>query len=179
MIIYYAYKYGGQYIGYGSQPPDPSKETIMPNIERLLVATTPFQELFMTTRRVYRWENRFETTKYLLIYLTLWYLNLLLPGIVRVFLPTTIGIIGYLLTTHQLTAIVFFVVERHVHGITLDDLRDDIKHREDVHATSLSLMEFIEKKGDEKWADEIVESLGPWLMIQLADLANLFERVRK
>ncbi len=36
----------------------------------------------MTTRRVYRWENRVETAKYLLIYLTLWYLNVLLPGIV-------------------------------------------------------------------------------------------------
>jgi hypothetical protein len=54
----------------------------MPNIERLIVATSPFQEFIMTTRRVYRWENRAETTKYLLIYLVLWYLNLLLPGIV-------------------------------------------------------------------------------------------------
>jgi hypothetical protein len=54
----------------------------MPNIERLIVATSPFQEFVMTTRRVYRWENSAETTKYLLIYLVLWYLNLLLPGIV-------------------------------------------------------------------------------------------------
>jgi hypothetical protein len=54
----------------------------MPNIERLIVATSPFQEFIMTTRRVYRWEDRAETTKYLLIYLVLWYLNLLLPGIV-------------------------------------------------------------------------------------------------
>lgn len=54
----------------------------MPNIERLLVASSPFQELIMTTRRVYRWENRTETAKYLLIYVTLWYLNLLLPGVV-------------------------------------------------------------------------------------------------
>jgi hypothetical protein len=36
----------------------------------------------MTTRRVYLWENRTETTKYLVIYFTLWYFNLLLPGIV-------------------------------------------------------------------------------------------------
>jgi len=54
----------------------------MPNIERLIIATAPLQEFMMTVRRVYRWENRAETTKYLLIYLTLWYLNLLLPGIV-------------------------------------------------------------------------------------------------
>jgi hypothetical protein len=74
--------YGGQYIGYGSSPPPPSKETIMPNIERLIVATSPFQEFIMTTRRVYRWESRAETSKYLLIYMLLWYYNLLLTGIV-------------------------------------------------------------------------------------------------
>jgi hypothetical protein len=54
----------------------------MPNIERLIVATSPFQELVMTTRRVYRWEDRMETTKYLLIYVILWYLSLILPGMV-------------------------------------------------------------------------------------------------
>jgi len=73
----------GQYIGYGSDPPQLSKQTIMPNIERLIVATSPFQELIMTTRRVYRWEHPAETTKYLVIYLILWYFNLLLPGVVR------------------------------------------------------------------------------------------------
>lgn len=55
----------------------------MPNIERLIVATSPFQEFIMTTRRVYRWELPAETSKYLAIYLVLWYFNLLLPGIVR------------------------------------------------------------------------------------------------
>ena len=28
------------------------------------------------------------------------------------------------------------------------------------------------------WADEIVEVLGPWLMVQLADMANFFESIR-
>jgi len=55
----------------------------MPNIERLIVATSPFQEFMMTTRRVYRWEHPAETVKYLLVYSILWYFNLLLPGAVR------------------------------------------------------------------------------------------------
>jgi hypothetical protein len=58
----------------------------MPSIERLIVATSPFQELIMTTRRVYRWEYPAETVKYLAIYLLLWYLNLLLPGVVSLFM---------------------------------------------------------------------------------------------
>lgn len=72
----------------------------------------------------------------------------------------------------------YFVIERRIHGNTLEDLRADIKHREDTHRTALSLSEFIEKRGEENWADDIVSELGPWLMIQLADLANFFESVR-
>jgi len=83
LIQYYAQQYGGQYIGYGTSPPTPSKETIMPNVERLVVATSPLQEFIMTTRRVYRWEVPVETSKYLAIYIALWYLDLLLPGLVR------------------------------------------------------------------------------------------------
>ncbi|KAF2875857.1 hypothetical protein BDV95DRAFT_562773 [Massariosphaeria phaeospora] len=158
LLNYYAHQYGGQYIGFGSNPPAPSKETIMPNIERLIVASSPFQEFIMTTRRVYRWEDPAETSKYLLIYLTLWYFNLLLPGV--------------------LSALMYLVVERRFHGNTIEDLREDIKHREDVDRTALSLTEYIEKKGDEKWADDLLEGVGPWLMVQLADMANFFESIR-
>jgi hypothetical protein len=82
LLEYYAHRYGGQYIGYGSSPPTPSKETIMPNIERIIVATSPFQEFIMTTRRVYRWEKPVETSKYLVVYMLLWYFNIILPGVV-------------------------------------------------------------------------------------------------
>jgi hypothetical protein len=70
------------------------------------------------------------------------------------------------------------VAERRIHGNTLEDLRKDIIRREDTQQTALSLNEFIEKRGDDKWADEIVEAVGPWLMVQLSDMANLFESVR-
>ncbi|KAH7113243.1 hypothetical protein B0J11DRAFT_572725 [Dendryphion nanum] len=158
LLTYFANRYGGQYVGYGSSPPTPSKETIMPNIERLLIASAPFQEFIMTTRRVYRWEQPTETLKYLLIYLILWYFNLLSAG--------------------MLSAIMYLVIERFMHGNSLDDLREDVKHTENVHKTALSLSEFIEKRGDEKWADDIMQVLGPWLMVQLADMANFFESMR-
>lgn len=72
----------------------------------------------------------------------------------------------------------YLVLERRLHGNTLEDLRADIQHRESTQHTALSLTEFITKRGDDKWADEIVQVVGPWLMIQLADMANLFESVR-
>jgi len=80
---YAAQQYGGQYIGYGMDHPAPTKQSIMPNVERLIIASAPFQEFIMTARRVYRWESRTETTKYLIAYTLLWATNLLLPGIVK------------------------------------------------------------------------------------------------
>lgn len=82
LLMYYASRNGKQYIGYGSNPPAPSKQTIVPNIERLLVASSPLQEMMMTSRRVYRWEQPAITCKYLAIYSVLWYFNMLLPGCV-------------------------------------------------------------------------------------------------
>lgn len=140
LLVFLAHRYGGQYIGYGSDPPAPSKETIMPNIERLIVATSPIQEFIMTTRRVYRWEYPAETLKYMGIYIVLWYFDLLLPGV--------------------LSALLYLVVERRWHGQSIEDLRNDIKHIEDVERTALSLTEFIEKRGDENWANELLQDLG-------------------
>ncbi|KAJ4358201.1 uncharacterized protein N0V89_002780 [Didymosphaeria variabile] len=158
LLIYCAHQYGGQYIGYGSDPPAPSKQTILPNIERFLLASSPLQELIMTSRRVYRWEQPATTAKYLLVYLVLWYFDMLLPGC--------------------LAACLYLVVQRRTHGNTMKDLREDIEHRENQRATALSLTELIVKEGDENWSDQLVEGLGPWLMVQLADLANFFESLR-
>ncbi|XPT02863.1 hypothetical protein M3J09_011969 [Ascochyta lentis] len=158
LLVYYATQYGGQYIGYGSNPPPPSKQTILPNIERFLIATSPLQELFMTARRVYRWEQPATTSKYLLIYSVLWYFNMLLPSCLAVF--------------------VYLTLERRKHGNTMQDLREDIEHRENQRVTALSLTELIVKGGDENWSDDLLEGLGPWFMVQLADLANFFESMR-
>lgn len=74
---------------------------------------------------------------------------------------------------------IYIVAERRINGVTMEALRENVKHTEDIHVTALSLTEFIEKKGDEKWADEILQDLGPWLMVQLSDSADFFESVRK
>ena len=43
----------------------------------------------------------------------------------------------------------------------------------------MTLSEFIKKKDDQSWVDPLIEEVGPWLLIQLADLANLRETLRK
>ena len=79
----------------------------------------------------------------------------------------------------QMSILLYLVVERRVHGLTTRALREDIKRTEDIHQTALCLTEFVVKKGEEHWGDKILQELGPWLMVQLSDLANFFESVRK
>jgi hypothetical protein len=71
------------------------------------------------------------------------------------------------------------IVRRRTHGNTLEDLREDIKDRENQRHTALSLTELIVKEGDKNWSDKLLQDLGPWLMVQLADLANFFESLRR
>ena len=79
----------------------------------------------------------------------------------------------------KLSAVVYLVVHRHFYGNALEDVRTDLKRIEDVHQTALTLTEFIEKEGDEMWTEKIIQDLGPWLMVQLCDAANMFEVMRK
>jgi hypothetical protein len=81
-LNFYTQRYGGQYIGYGSDPPSLTKESFVTNIERLIIASAPLQEFIMKMRRIYLWEDRAQTMKYLIIYLVLWFYNLLLPAAV-------------------------------------------------------------------------------------------------
>jgi hypothetical protein len=74
---------------------------------------------------------------------------------------------------------VYLVIERRAHGNTIEDLREDVKRREDQHITAFSITELIEKEGDEMWSDKLLQDLGPWLMVQLSDLANSCESMRK
>jgi hypothetical protein len=48
-----------------------------------------------------------------------------------------------------------------------------------LEETALTLSEFIEKRGDQHWVDPLIEDVGPWMMVQLADLADLMETLRK
>ena len=72
LIMRQAEKYGGQYIGSFSEPPPASQETVTAGVERLLVASTPWQELGMHVRRIYRWEDQKETSAYLVAFVILW-----------------------------------------------------------------------------------------------------------
>ena len=89
LAIRYSEMFGGQYIGSFAEPPPASQESLSASVEKLLVASTPWQEVIMRVRRVYRWENTSETMAYLAAFLVLWAMNLLVSAIVSDHISTT------------------------------------------------------------------------------------------
>lgn len=61
----------------------------------------------------------------------------------------------------------------------MDGVRKDIARTEDSVLTALTIGELIEKHGEHRWIEPLIEEMGPWLMIQLADLSNLLEVILK
>jgi len=81
--------------------------------------------------------------------------------------------------TIQLLLTLYLLIHRKVAAPTIEDLRKDIERTENVTKVALTLSEFIQKKGDEAWLDPLVKAIGPWTLVQLSDLANFMEVLRK
>lgn len=79
----------------------------------------------------------------------------------------------------KLSAIVYMVMSRQLFGKTIKEVRTDLERTEDQDQAACTLTEYIEKQGGGSWVEKLQEDLGPWLMIQLCDVADLFEILRK
>ncbi|KAL8869908.1 MAG: hypothetical protein Q9174_003920 [Haloplaca sp. 1 TL-2023] len=155
LFRYYLEHYGDQYIDANPNLPTPSEEALNTSVQRLLMTSTPYQMLFMQARRIYRWDNPSMTAKYLAAYVLLWALN-------------------YLSGAAILT-VIWLVFKRRIYPPTLEDTREEIKRSENVEATALNITQLIEQHGSHGWTDALRQDLGPWLLLQLEDLANVLE----
>ena len=79
---FYARNYGDQYIDDSPALPSANEDAINTSLERLLMASTPYQEVLMKIRHIYRWDDPVETGIYLGSYLFLWAFDRLLGAIV-------------------------------------------------------------------------------------------------
>ena len=136
----------------------------------------------MHIRRIYRWENTNETLFYLATFVFLWVVNCVVSAIVR----NRILIINQprlmktrTLTILQLLAIIVQVLRRRLQTPNVDGLREKVMRTEDTLTTALTLTEQIEKRGEQGWIEPLIEDMGPWMLLQLGDLANLLEVVLK
>ncbi len=85
LVEYCATLRAPQYVGFSDDPPPPSKEIFIPSLERLLVSSTLVQKFAMRIRRIYRWEDRGETLRWLIAFTVLWAMDMLIAGFVSQF----------------------------------------------------------------------------------------------
>ena len=69
---FYARQYGDQYIDESPNLPPATEEAINTGLERLLMASMPFQVLLMQIRHLYRWEDPTETALWFAGYIICW-----------------------------------------------------------------------------------------------------------
>ena len=71
------------------------------------------------------------------------------------------------------------VLKRRVLPPTLEDLREGIKSSEDVDQTASNITQFIEQNGSKGWIDAAIKDMGPRALLQLEDMADTLEIIRK
>ncbi|KAL8636427.1 MAG: hypothetical protein Q9228_006177, partial [Teloschistes exilis] len=155
LLRYHIERYGDGYIDANPNLPTPSEEALNTTVERLIMTSTPYQMLLMNIRHIYRWDDPRKTATYLAAYTLLWAFDYISGAAILAF--------------------IWLVIRRRLYPPTIEDIRDEIKRSEDVDMTALNITQLIEQHGSHGWTDALRQDFGPWLLLQLDDLANILE----
>ena len=73
----------------------------------------------------------------------------------------------------------WLVLRRWYYPPSPETLREDIKRSEDTEQTALNFTQLIEQHGSRGWLDALIQKMGPKSMLQLEDMADALEIIRK
>lgn len=153
-LIYYTQDFSAQYIDDFDELPF-SMDSSRHYVERLVMASAPWQSWAMKVRSVYRWEDPRTTGKWLALYVFLWY---------------TEHIMGFLYGY-----IIYFVIKNRFYPTSVESIRDSMQRAQDSRSSAYELSELIDKHGRTDWLEPLIDNLGPYLQLQLGDIANMLE----
>jgi ABC-type multidrug transport system fused ATPase/permease subunit len=135
--------------------PEPmSRDRLLLNLKRIAIASGPWQQWALHVRSVYRWEDPYETFRWMILYAYLWY---------------TSHIIGFVYGY-----IVFATLYRYFFP-SADDLKESVMRARNSTQKSQRIDQLIQNPSPDDWLQVFENDLGPWLQMQLGDLASLFE----
>ncbi|KAL2037723.1 hypothetical protein N7G274_009448 [Stereocaulon virgatum] len=153
-LIYYTQDFSTQYIDDFDELPfdiDSSRHYL----ERLLIASAPWQSWAMSVRAVYRWEDPKVTGRWLALYLFIWY------------------------TEHEMSFlycyIIYIVLKNRYAPSSVESLRESMRKAMDSRSTASRFGELIDKHGRNDWLEPVIDHLGPYIQLQLGDMANMLE----
>ena len=153
-LIYYTQDFCAQYIDDFDELPF-SVDSSRHYIERLVMASAPWQSWAMKVRSVYRWESPKTTGKWFALYVLLWYTN---------------HVMGFLYCY-----IIYIVLKNRFYPSSVQSLRGSMQRAQDSRSTAYRFSELIDKHGRSNWIEPLLADLGPYIQLQLGDLANMLE----
>ncbi|KUJ18508.1 uncharacterized protein LY89DRAFT_582089 [Mollisia scopiformis] len=130
-------------------------DTLRKHVERLIIVSAPVQTLLLDIRRIYRWEKPWRTGKIMALYFILWYMSHIMTFLY-----------GYIL---------YSTIMNYYYPRSLEALRQGITRSLDRGATAFKVGELMDKHGSDDWLGPLMEELGAFIQVQIADLASFFE----
>ncbi len=153
-LIYYTQDFSAHYIDDFDDLPF-SVDSSRHYTERIVMASAPWQSWAMSVRSVYRWEDPKTTGKWFALYVLLWYTN---------------HVIGFLYLY-----IIYIVTKNRFYPSSIESLRSSIQRAQDSRSTAYKFGELIDKHGRSNWMEPLLADLGPYIQLQLGDVANMLE----
>ena len=154
LLLWYSQDFSAQYIDDFDELPF-DRDSLQLHIERLISASAPWQELFMSVRSVYRWERPRNTAKWFAMYVVLWYYQYLISFVY--------------------CYIIYAVVRNCWFPTSIEALRGSMHRAHDKRAQAYKFGELVDKHGRNHWLEPLLQDLGPFIQLQVNDIANMFE----
>ena len=83
------------------------------------------------------------------------------------------------LTCQQILFIIYSTLRAHYYPPTIPQLREKLERSEDSSKTAQDIHELIEQHGTHGWIDALIEKAGPTVQLQLEDMADLLEVLKR
>ncbi|KAH0366454.1 hypothetical protein KCU65_g5354, partial [Aureobasidium melanogenum] len=140
-------------IDYSGQPPF-DREASSRFVERILIASSPWQTFFLSLRSLYLWENPAKSRKWLAIWLLIWYLDYCV--------------------TFILAYCAFTVLQNRVQHKQVEEMRELYTSALQKGSSAYKFSALLQEHGSD-WIDPFIESAGPKIQMQLSDFADTLE----
>ena len=71
--------------------------------------------------------------------------------------------------------IIYLVVKNRYYPTSVQSLKESVRRSADREGMASKLGELIDKHGRENWIEPLVDELGPYVQLQIGDIANMLE----
>ncbi|KAN0068315.1 hypothetical protein V8E54_013511 [Elaphomyces granulatus] len=155
LLLYFSQPFTARYVdgSVGEAQFDPA--TLSCYIERLIMATEPWQSWFMNLRRLYCWEEPRQTASWFAIFAVLWY---------------TQYVVAFLYAY-----IIAIVVKNRYFPSTVKSFRYSFNRALGRSTRAYRWGELIDRHGREQWLELLLNEVGPYIQVQMGDLAAFLE----